>query len=166
MMEKFFNYQKIKKNALHEPPQINNRTVLQKPLRTSDYNMGSLDFLRYHELLKLLNQVSLLVKYGRNDMLPQYYAILDELYVEFRDDVNDQLQKEMDSKFQLAEKYLYNTKTDELDDDASVEMHIALRPLLKQLHRDIFYIRKLVGISYPRSIRLTSKQKLEGSLRV
>ena len=99
-------------------------------------------------------------------MLPQYYAILDELYVEFRDDVNDQLQKEMDSKFQLAEKYLYNTKTDELDDDASVEMHIALRPLLKQLHRDIFYIRKLVGISYPRSIRLTSKQKLEGSLRV
>lgn len=129
----------------------------------AEYNMGALDYERFHEYLKMCDawRMKVILKKANARDLREFYAMLETLHTNLKSAYihdTERIQK-INKLAKSIEDSLIQLDRDSTGKTQQIPVDIVMK--LREMHTELLHVRQILGVGFPVSRVFGAKQKLE-----
>jgi len=118
----------------------------EKPIMKSrfkaEFSMGQLDYERYHNMLQAADMYAIRCRNFENSFVLPFYAVLKQLYANFRPIIFETKKKDFEERFKLVEKEINRRQVA----GSKLNFPLQIFRILEEIHFDLLEIKQLIGL--------------------
>lgn len=131
-----------------------------RPSFKAELSMGMYDYMRYDKRLELADQLDIEINNGNTKAIPLFFAVLKNLYRNFRPIVYDAVRVRFDDKFSELKKLFMHWKYIE-SQEGRPQVPMTLMDSLGNFYADLLELKQMIGLG----IRVERQESFDKKLK-